>query len=253
MVFSLQKAGIWKRTAAWILDGILVCILATGFAFLLSSLLDYDGYNRTLQEGYDRYEAQYGVSFETTQEEYQALSESDRKQLDAAYEALTGDETVMHAYNMVLSLTLVMATVGILLSVLVLEFFVPLLLKNGQTVGKKVFGIGLIRSDGVAVNNLQLLTRTVLGKFTVETMIPLFALLMIYLGIGALTGLLILGAVVIGQLICLCATRTNAAIHDLMAGTVAVDMSSQMIFHTTDDLIAHQKRVAAEQAARQTY
>ena len=34
---------------------------------------------------------------------------------------------------------------------------------------------------------------------------------------------------------------------------VVVDMASQMIFKTTDDLIAYQKRVAAEKATRQPY
>ena len=42
-------------------------------------------------------------------------------------------------------------------------------------------------------------------------------------------------------------------IHDLLAGTVVVDVSSQMIFRTTDDLIAYKKKIAAEQSARQVY
>ena len=48
-------------------------------------------------------------------------------------------------------------------------------------------------------------------------------------------------------------TRTNSAIHDLLAGTVVVDKTSQTIFRTTEDLIAFKKQAAAEQAARQAY
>jgi len=48
-------------------------------------------------------------------------------------------------------------------------------------------------------------------------------------------------------------TRNNSAIHDLLAGTVVVDMSSQTIFRSTEELIAYKKRVAAERAARQVY
>lgn len=253
MVYSLQKAGIWKRIAAWILDGILVCILATGFVFLLSGLLGYDNYSRTLDEGYEKYEKQYGVSFDISYDDYEALSEDARRYFDTAYNALINDKDVMHAYNMVINLTMVMATVGILLSILVWEFIVPLFLQNGQSIGKKIFGICVIRSDGVRLNNLQLLTRALLGKFTVETMIPVFAVLMLYLGTGGLVSLVILLILLVGQLACLGITRSNAAIHDLMAGTVVVDMSSQMIFQTTEDLIAYQKQVAAEKAARQTY
>ena len=253
MVFSLQKATIWKRAAAWLLDAILVCILATGFAFLLSVALGYDNYNGMLDEGYAKYEAQYGISFDLSYEEHQALAEDARQNWDAAYEALIHDPDVIYAYNMVINLTILIVAISILLSVVVWEFVIPLWLKNGQTVGKKAFGLCLIRNDGVQVNNLQLMTRALLGKYTLETMIPVFVLLTLYLGTGGGIGIIIVFALLVGQAICLCASRTNAAIHDMLAGTVVVDLSSQLIFKSTDDLIAYQKRVAAEQAARQTY
>ena len=60
-------------------------------------------------------------------------------------------------------------------------------------------------------------------------------------------------SLVIAQLLCLIISRNNSAIHDLLAGTAVVDISSQMIFRTTDDLIAYKKQIAAEQAARQPY
>jgi uncharacterized RDD family membrane protein YckC len=134
-----------------------------------------------------------------------------------------------------------------------LEFAVPLWLKNGQTVGKKIFAIGLMRTDGVRMNNIQLFTRTVLGKFTIEIMIPVYIVIMICLDSIGVVGPLVLGLIGLVQLICVVVTRTNSLIHDLLAGTVAVDISSQMIFDTTDDLIAYQKKIAAEQAARQVY
>ena len=54
-------------------------------------------------------------------------------------------------------------------------------------------------------------------------------------------------------MICLCVSKTNALLHDQMAGTAVVDINSQRIFRSTEDLIAYQKQVAAERAARQTY
>lgn len=253
MIYSLQKATIWKRTAAWILDVILVCVLATGFAFLLSVALGYDNYNGTLEEGYARYEAEYGISFDVSYEEHEALPEEARQHWDAAYEALSKDPDVIYAYNMVINLTILIVAISILLSILVWEFIIPLWLKNGQTVGKKAFGLCLIRNDGVQVNNLQLMTRALLGKYTLETMIPVFVLLTLYLGTGGGVGLIIVFALLVGQVVCLCVSQTNAAIHDMLVGTAVVDLNSQMIFKTTDDLIAYQKQVAAEQAARQTY
>lgn len=253
MNFDLQKASGWKRISAGIFDGILLGILAVGFAWLLALIFNYDGYNDTLMSAYERYETQYGVVFEITAEEYAAKTPEEQARYDEAYAALIVDEEAMYAYNMVLNLTLLMTSIGILLSYLALEFVVPLLLDNGQTLGKKIFGIGLIRPDGVRINHMQLFVRTLLGKFTVETMIPVYVLIMLYFNSIGLPGTLLLLALVVAQVVLFLANRNRCLIHDLLAGTVAVDISSQRIFRTTDDLIAYQKKVAAERAARQPY
>lgn len=253
MVYDLQKAGLWKRMAAWLFDGILTGILAVGIGLLFSFLLGYDGYNEALNDFYARYEAEYGIVFEITQEEYQLMSDSERLNYDAAYQALTADSDAMYVYNMILNLTLVITTVGILVALLVWEFAVPLAFGNGQTLGKKIFSLGLIRNDGVKVNTMQLFTRALLGKFTIDTMVPVYILIMLFWGAIDITGTLLLTALLMGQVVCLLVTRTNSALHDLLAGTIVVDISSQMIFRSAEDLIAFQKKAAAERAARQTY
>ena len=253
MVSDLQKASLLKRVAAGIFDGILLSILAVGFAFLLSVVLDYNGTNAKLDGMYDKYESQYGVDFEISQADYDALTDQQRKDYDTAYKALTSDEEVLYTYNLLINLTMLITTFGILLAVLALEFVVPLWLKNGQTVGKKIFGIGLMRTDGVQMNTMQLFTRTVLGKFTLEIMIPVYIAIMIIFNSIGITGTIILGLILLVEVICLSVTRTNSMIHDLLAGTVAVDLASQTIFRTTEDLIAHQKKIHAERAARADY
>lgn len=253
MIYDLQKAGLWKRTAAWMFDGILTTILAVGFGVLLSMLLGYDAYSQTLDDAYARYETEYGIVFDISQEEYAAMTQEQAASYNAAYDALIGDMEAMHAYNMVISLMLVITSIGILLAVLLWEFMIPLWLGNGQTLGKKIFSLCLVRSDGVKLNGLQLFARTVLGKYAVETMIPVFILMMLFWGTVGLGGTLVLFALALAQLLCVALSRTNSAIHDFLAGTVVVDITSQMIFRTTEDLIAYKKRIAAEQAARQVY
>lgn len=253
MIHDLQKAGFWKRIAAWMFDGILLSVLVVGFGLLLSVMLGYDSHSTALEAAYDRYGAQYGVVFDISAEEYAAMTEEERRNYDAAYEVLIADEDVLYSYNMTLNLTLVIITGGFLLAWLLWEFFIPLWLGNGQTLGKKIFGLCLVRTDGVQINTMQLFARTILGKFTIETMIPAYILLMLFWGTMDLTGTLILGALLLGQCICVAATRSRSAIHDLLAGTAVVDMSSQTIFRTTEDLIAYQKKIAAERAARQPY
>lgn len=253
MKHQIQKANFGKRTAAWLFDGILTGILAVAFGVLLSWLLGYDGYSRTMDEAYVRYESQYGVSFEITLEQYEAMTEEARANYNAAYDALIADEIAMHAYNMMISLTMVIVSLGILLALILWEFVVPRWLGNGQTLGKKIFGLCLIRSDGVKMNTLQLFTRSILGKYAIETMIPVLIVLMIFWGTMGILGPVVLFVLGFGQLASVLFTRHNCAIHDLLAGTVVADYASQTIFETTEDLIAYQKRVAADRASRAPY
>ncbi len=253
MKLDLQKASLWKRISAGMFDGILLAVLAVGFGLLLSTLLGYDNYNQTVTDAYAKYESQYGIVFDISPEQFSAMTPAELDNYNAAYAALTADDSAMHAYNMVVSLSLMIGSIGILLSFLVLEFLIPLAFKNGQTLGKKTFGVGVMRIDGVQITPLQLFVRTFLGKYTLETMIPVLVIMMIFFGIVGLPGTLLLLALAIAQIVILIVTRSNSLIHDLLAGTVTVDFASQMIFRTTDDLIAHKKRVAAEESRRQIY
>ena len=253
MIYDLQKASLWKRIAAWLFDSILVSILVVGVAFLLSTLVHYDRYSDGVNDAYTRYETEYGVSFDVTQEEYLSWSEEQKLQYDTAYEALLADETAMYNYNMVVNLTMVIASLSVLIAIALLEFVVPLFLKNGQTLGKKIFGLCLVRTDCVKLNTLQLFARTILGKATIETLIPVYILLMLFWGLIDLTGTILLLALALAEIICLIATRRNAALHDLLAGTAVVDYTSQTIFETTEALIEYQKQVHAERAAKQEY
>ena len=55
------------------------------------------------------------------------------------------------------------------------------------------------------------------------------------------------------QVILMIATHTNSMIHDVLAKTIVVDMASQMIFDTEQDLVEYKKKVHEERVARQTY
>lgn len=253
MGIELQRASMWKRISAFLLDIILLSVLAVGCGYGLAAILNYDGYSQAMNEGYARYEAQYGVTFNISAEEYGAMTAQEKETYDAAYQALIADREVLYNYNMVLNLSLLITSLGILLGYLILEFAVPLLLGNGQTVGKKVFALCLVRNDGVKVNTMQLFARTLLGKFTIGTMIPVYVIIMLLFNTVGLMGTLLLGALLLLQIILLCATRNHCTIQDLIAGTVVVDMPSQRIFGSTEELIEYTKRIHAEEARRQTY
>ena len=253
MVYDLQTANMWKRISAWMFDIILTAILAIGIAMLFSGLLGYDKTSRQMDEIYDTYSTRYGVNFNISQSDYQTLSQEELQRYEAATDAMNADAQALKVYNQLVRLSLLVTTLGIFFALLIWEFLIPLKLGDGQTLGKKIFGLCLMRSDKVKVNNLQLFARAVLGKFAIETMIPVFILEMIFWGTMGLVGPIILFGLLIAQGVSLISTQTNSALHDLIADTVAVDRNSQMIFKTKEDLIEYQKQVAAELAARATY
>ena len=254
---DLQRANTWKRIAAWVLDLMLLGVLAVGSAWGLAVALNYDGYAQTVQAAYDRYELQYGIELDMDQATYDAMTPEEQtayqETLDKIEEALNADEEVKHAYNMVVNLLLLIVSSGILVATLVLELIILLILKNGQTIGKKCFSLCVVRIDGVKVNNMQMFARTVLGKYTIEKMIPVYIIIMLLWGTMGLTGTLMLLILLVTQIICVAVGQNRAAIHDRLAGTVVVDIASQQIFDSTEDRIAYIKQIHEDQARKQTY
>ena len=253
MIYDLQRASMWKRISAWLLDAILLCIIATLMAFVLAAVTNYDGYSEQLDARYTYFEEQYGVSRNLTQEQVNAMTDEERANLTAASDAIAADEEALYAYNMMLQLTIIMTSFGILLGYVVLEFAVPMVLGNGQTIGKKVFSLGVMQQNGVRVNGVCMFIRTVLGKYAIETMIPVMMVLMLFFGTIGTVGWIIVGAIGIVQVALLITTRERCMIHDKLANTVTVDLPSQMIFKTPEDQIAYKEKVAAEKAANQVY
>ncbi len=253
MIFDIQKASLTKRFSAWLLDVILLAVLAVGMGALLSDALGYDGYSEQVDAAYEKYEKQYGVQFDIDYETYTSLTPAEKENYDAAQKALSQDREAVQAYTMVMELTMVILSLGLLGAYLILELAVPLYLKNGQTVGKKVFGIALMRKDSVKVTPLMMFVRTVLGKYTLETMIPVLVIIMLVFNIAGLFSVLLIGLILLAQVILLFANKNHCVIHDLMACTIPVDLSSQMIFESPEALLEYKKQHHADHVTRQDY
>ena len=253
MIFDLQKANMWKRMSAALFDFILLVIAVAGVAFVLSGVTGYDKHTTALEAAYAKYEAEYGVVFDISQEEFMQKSEAEQNAWNEAYQALIKDEEAMYSYNMVINLTMIISSFAILSAYLILEFALPIKFGNGQTLGKKIFGVAVMRVDGVKTTAPLLFIRTILGKFTIETMIPVLIGVMIFFQMIGIAGPIILGLILLLQVILLITTHTNSCIHDALAKTVVVDMASQMIFESEEEMIAYKNKVHAEKVARQTY
>jgi len=253
MAFSLQKANFWKRFSAWLIDTVLVLLLSVSLSIPMLEILQFDSYSEQLGAIQLTYrteiEAQYSVKLEISEEDYNALSKSEKDNYDAANKALNdllaADETFMELRVDRFTAIVIDICATVFLGILVAHFVIPLFLKNGQTLGKKTFGICVIRTNGVKITHTQLFIRSIVGIFAIETAAVAFLLMVV--PVGTIAAVLV-QALQIGVMI---KTDTNSSIHDLLADTTVVDFASQKIFETEDERAEFIARMNAEESESQ--
>ena len=262
MIYDLQKASLWKRISAFLFDIIIFVILAVGIAAVMSAVMGYDRHMDFIEERKnahvaaceDEYEELHGTRCELDLSiAYEEMSEEQKEIYDMVDKALSEDNDLSITYMLLLNFTLIMILVAVLVSYGILEFAIPMIFKNGQTLGKKMFGLGVMRTNSVKVTPVALFIRVLFGKCTIETLLPLFLLVMMFFGIIGIVGPIVMLGLVILEIVCICATRTNSAIHDLISDTVVVDLSTQMIFESEQALIDYKKRIHEQEVANAPY
>lgn len=253
MIYDLQKPTVWKRFSAYLFDIILIITLAAGFAAIVSGIVSFDKKVDNLQALETKYYEEYGIA-DISLEDFEKLSEEEKAVYAKADEAFKKDPEVLKAYSLVYNLIITITALGIFFAVLLWEFIIPLFLKNGQTLGKKIFGIAVMRTNGVKITPVQLFVRSVLGKYTFEIMLPVFSVILVVFANAGIFGVAMLLIVTVAQIASLVATRkTRQALHDLLSDTVTVDLASQLIFETKADLIKYKEEQHAKMVERATY
>ena len=253
MGFELQKADIWKRISAFMFDSVMIIMAAVGLAAIFSLFLNYSEHYDNLQAAETEYSEKYGIDLDISAAEYDALSDEEKQKYEQADAEFAKDERAIYAYNMLLNLSLIVLTISLLLAFIVLELVIPIFLGHGRTLGKKIFGLAVMRTNGVKIGGQAHFIRAIIGKYTMETMVPVYILLMILFGtLGVIgTGLLLLFLAL--EIFTMCYTKTRSTIHDLVSDCVVVDMASQMIFENEDELMAYKTRIHEEMANQQAY
>ena len=253
MYTDIQRVNMFKRISAYLFDLILTACLVAGLGALMSNALHYDSYVQQLDAAYEKYEQMYDVDLSISTGDYDAMTPEEQEQYmercNQVIDALNQDEEAIAAYGMTINLTLVIVGGSLLIAMGLLEFVVPLLFKNGQTLGKKIFGIGLMRKDCVKVTPFMMFVRTILGKYTLETMIPALIIVGTFVfGNGGMVGIMILSTIVVLQFMLPLMMKKRTGLHDLMACTVPVDLQSQMIFDSAEARDEFEKRLQEEEA-----
>lgn len=255
MYYDIQKAPVTKRIGAFLLDFMLMVILIVFATSLITPAMNVDVYTNKIKDVVDNievYEEKYQQKLNVNEEEFNAMTEEEKIAYNEAWAKLDEETELTKNNNKVISLIIASITCGALIAVILTEILVPALMKHGRTLGKRVFGLALMRKDCVKIHPAQMVARALIGKFTICLMLPIYALL--FFGLSSMIGKVILVAVIGVQLIVMGLTKNNAALHDLIAATVVVDYDSQMIYDSEEELLAAIEKDKAERAsARKTY
>lgn len=266
MIYDLQKASWVKRFSAFLLDFILLAMVFTGAMLAVSALTNYDKHFNELelrlneiQESYNIPEIEkesqvYFNQFQYMTEEQKASIHPDVLEVySACTEAMNTDENIVKLYKTIMNLSIVIVSISMLFTYILLEFLVPLFLKNGQTIGKKIFSIAVMRNDSVKISPMVLFIRAILGKYTIGTMVPIVMLLMLLFGASPITSIFVILLILILQVVLLITSRKRALIHDYLASTVVVDFQSQMIFESAEAKREYQLQLHKEAAEKASY
>lgn len=249
MTVTLQKANIWKRISAYMFDAIICFMVAVGFAAVLASAFQYDGYTKQLENYYQEYETYYGIDFDITEEDFNKLSQEQKDVYETAQKAFSTDENVLKLYDTMFYVTLAIISGGVLISHLILYFAVPLFFKDGKTLGKKIFGLAVVRTNCVKITTPVLFIRSIIGQCAMETLVPVLLFTMIFFGLLGSVGVITLFLLLALQIGVMIATKTNSSIHDLLTDTAVVDFASQIIFESEEARIAYIEEMHRQEAA----
>lgn len=241
-VYEINKAPALKRLAAWLIDMIIVIVLASGFTWLGS--MTYSKVSKNLDQkyiehgiylpdstqpsGYKACELKYddnGVAIETDS-------------CTISWKAFYADEEAVKLTRMANNCVVANIGVGTLIAVLLVEFMCPLLFKKTQaTPGYWIMHIGIIGKDCIKAKPLPLFARAVIGRWAIEVMVPVLCVLYIMSNIGAgLYGTIALFVFVLVEACFMAFTKNRVAIHDAISNTVPVDADQQYFAIDATDL-----------------
>ena len=253
-MFDLQRASVLKRLSAALLDFILILIITVGAGWAVSAISKFDSHIDKVQEYYEYYNTKYDIDLLGTSGKYDNLTDEEQEaynqRLQQANLEYSNDKAAIKEYGLVINLTIVIISVGVFFGIFITEFIIPLIFKNGQTIGKKIFSICVVKNDCVKMTNFQLFVRSMIGKYTIEIMIPILLFILIMIGGIGFIGTIVIAGLFITQIALLLFSKNKTVIHDAFAFTVVVDKESQKIYETEKDLIDFKTKLHEEEVKR---
>ncbi len=227
-MYKIHNAKLFNRVAALVLDLILVFIIFVVFDNLVTKnvanqLWQYD----EKMAIYEQYQMDYGLAYKN-EDGIIIFNEVD----PAVLEAFNNNEEVQVVSAEITTLQLYQFAFDFLIAEFIVFFVLPLIFKNGQTLGKKMMRMGLMSADGNKVQTWQVFARFIIATYALETMVTIIV-------IFPVTPLL--------SAILMFATKKHTSLQDLIAGTRVVDLDKTILLDDASQRDDLQRNWEAEQ------
>ena len=149
------------------------------------------------------------------------------KYVDAIMDDLNSIPEVAKAGANYMTISTLQYVASLFISGALVYILVPWLMKNGQTLGKKLFGVGLANSDGYKLQNSRLIMRFL--PFAIVDL-SLFFLILVNLYLV----LLIILIIFLVSFALAMSSPKRMSLHDLTGRTIVVDIKASTLFETID-------------------
>lgn len=223
--FVIHNAGLFQRFIALLVDLILVFFLHFTFSLILvTPISNQFGYQQLVTE-YNEQLVLFNLGEYDTEGAFIMYNMADIDQEDL--QAFYADPTARAISGRKFVFDFIQVSSGLLLGELVVLFLIPLWLKNGQTIGKKLMRLGLVDNQGLKVKPINLFMRFLIGWFVFETALSL--ILMMFMGLPIF--------ILISALVALM-TKNKRALHDIIGSTIVVNLDKMVVYETIEERIA---------------
>lgn len=250
-MLEFYKAKPIKRLAALMIDLVMLIAITAGIWIGMYTAMDYDSYVQEFQGYIDEYAQKHDVDLSIPSNELQNYPEDVQKKYNEALLDLNDNKQAMASYAQQFKINMLAAMVGLFVAFVILEVMIPLILKNGQTVGKKIMGLCVMHKYHVRVGFMQIIYRSILGKYFIGTLIPVAMLIMKNYGVMGTTASLIMAVIAMVQGFIVLMSQANCGIHDKLFNTVVADFKQQYIFDTWDERCDFEEAYEKEMAERE--
>ena len=164
-MYEVYNGKMFSRIAALIVDLIIVlCIFVTIDILITKNVANNVWQYDDKVSQYENYQIDYGIAYKDAEGNLIYVDDVENSTL----EAFKSDESVWALAQDITTLQIIQISFDLFVSEILVFFVLPLIFKNGQTLGKKLMRLGLVNSKGLKVANWAVFARFIIGIYAVE-------------------------------------------------------------------------------------